>query len=88
MTKVRDAWMLGLDLLAGVAVLIALGVGMAALRREHFRLQLEVLRSRGLPVYVVESELPPVSPTRMHEGKRAAEVARQRILQALAEPRG
>lgn len=57
--------------------------GFAAIRKEHFRLQLEVLRARGLPVYVVTSRLPPVSPKAMHRGLEAVAAGRASALAAL-----
>lgn len=58
----------------------------SALRKEHFQLQLEVLRSRGLPVYVIESRLPQVSPGKMEQGPLAVEAARRQVAEALAKP--
>jgi NTE family protein len=53
-----------------------LDIGMAVSRREHFRLQVQVCEARGLPVYIVVSELPKVSPTRLTEGVRAMAAGR------------
>lgn len=58
--------------------------GMVASRKDHFRLQLEVLKARGVEVYVVTSQLPPVSPTTMRQGVKAMEAGRQSLLQALS----
>lgn len=60
--------------------------GFAAIRKEHFRLQLEVLRARGLPVHVVTSRLPPVSPKAMHRGAEAVAAGRASALAALDAP--
>ncbi len=60
--------------------------GMAALRREHFRLQLEVLRARGVPVHVVTSELPAVSPNQLQRGAQALAAGRASALAALRQP--
>ena len=60
-----------------------IATGTAALRREHFRLQLRVLEARGLPVYVVTSELPSVSPGRMAQGRAALEAGRASVVAAL-----
>ncbi len=63
--------------------------GMVASRKDHFRLQLAVLEARGVEVYVVTSQLPPVSPTTMHQGAKAMDAGRQALLNALAaEPAG
>lgn len=63
-----------------------LATGMASLRREHFRLQLSLLQARGVPVYVVTSELPPVSPTTMDTGAQALRAAREAAERALSAP--
>ncbi|MHB8874061.1 MAG: patatin-like phospholipase family protein [Myxococcaceae bacterium] len=60
-----------------------LDAGMSGLRRDHFRLQLRVLEGR-LPVYVVVSDLPPVSPTTMEKGPEAAAQALRCAGRALA----
>ncbi len=66
-----------------------LAAGFAAVRRDHFRLQLEVLRARGLPTYVVTSELPKVTPKTMHLGEQAIDAGRESALEAFArEPQG
>jgi NTE family protein len=60
---------------------------MGALRHDHFRLQLNVLKGRGRPtVYVVVSNLPPVSPSTMERGVDALEQARRSAERALARP--
>jgi NTE family protein len=64
----------------------AMAAGVAGLRREHLKLQLAVLAARGLPVYVVSSELPAVSPSRMERGREALEAARLSCARALAAP--
>jgi NTE family protein len=62
--------------------------GMAALRKDHFRLQLEVLKARGVEVHVVTSHLPPVSPKTLHAGRGALEAGHHAALHALnASPR-
>lgn len=61
-----------------------MAAGFAALRKDHFRLQLAVLEARGLPVYVVTSHLPPVSPRTMHEGEKALAAGRASAQEALA----
>ena len=63
-----------------------LAAGSAALRRDHFRLQLTVLEQRQVPVYVVVSNLPPVSPTTMERGFDALDQARLSAERALARP--
>jgi NTE family protein len=60
--------------------------GFAAIRRDHFRLQLEVLKSRGVPTYVVESNLPPVSPRTMETGIDAVNAGRDAAIDALKHP--
>lgn len=61
-------------------------IGSAALRREHFRLQLSVLQGRGVPVYVIVSQLPAVSPSQLERGREALEQARLSAERALAQP--
>jgi NTE family protein len=63
-----------------------LAAGSAALRRDHFRLQLTVLQQRQVPVYVVVSNLPPVTPTTMERGFDALDQARLSAERALARP--
>ncbi|WP_163995811.1 patatin-like phospholipase family protein [Pyxidicoccus caerfyrddinensis] len=63
-----------------------LASGSAALRRDHFRLQLTVLEQRQVPVYVVVSNLPPVTPTTMERGFDALDQARLSAERALARP--
>jgi NTE family protein len=60
--------------------------GFAAVRREHFKLQLEVLAARGVPTFVVTSHLPPVSPTTMHRGADAMSAGAEALTRALDEP--
>lgn len=57
--------------------------GFAAVRREHFKLQLELLGHRKMPTYVVTSQLPPVSPRSMASGAAAMEAGRDSLLTAL-----
>lgn len=63
-----------------------MAAGFAAIRRDHFRLQLEVLKARGVEVHVVTSHLPPVSPKTMHQGPKAVAAGKQAALDALAAP--
>jgi NTE family protein len=63
-----------------------MGVGLDAGRREHFALQLKVLQARGIPVYVVASHLPAVSPSKLGRGRQALEAARASAEQALSLP--
>lgn len=60
--------------------------GFAALRRDHFRLQLEVLKARGVEVHVIESHLPPVSPRTMERGAAAVAAGREACIEALKRP--
>ncbi len=60
--------------------------GLSAGRREHFELQLKVLRARGTPVHVLSSDLPPVSPKSMSRGREAMEAARALTASALDQP--
>ena len=61
--------------------------GLSAGRREHFELQLKVLQARGVPVYVIVSRLPPVSPRTMERaGAEAMAAAHQSVLKALDAP--
>ncbi len=57
--------------------------GFAAIRKEHFRLQLALLEARGVEVHVVTSRLPPVSPKEMHRGPEAVAAGRASVLAAL-----
>ncbi len=62
--------------------------GMAALRKDHFRLQLELLKARGVEVHVITSKLPAVSPRELHRGAEALAAGRASAEAALsAEPR-
>lgn len=61
-----------------------LAQGMAALRKDHFRLQLEVLRARGLEVHVVTSRLPGVGPRALHRGGEALAAGAEAARRALA----
>lgn len=63
-----------------------IAAGSAALRHDHFRLQLQVLDGRKVPVYVIVSNLPPVSPTTMERGFDALDQARLSAERALARP--
>ena len=63
-----------------------IAAGSAALRHDHFRLQLSLLKERGFPVYVVVSNLPPVSPSRMERGFDALQQAKLSAERALARP--
>lgn len=58
--------------------------GFAAIRKDHFRLQLALLQARGVEVHVVTSRLPPVSPSEMHRGQEAVDAGRASVLEALA----
>ena len=60
--------------------------GFAAVRKDHFRLQIEVLKARGVEVHVITSELPPVSPKDMHRGPEAIDAGRASITHALDAP--
>lgn len=65
----------------------AMSSGFAAVRREHFRLQLEVLERRGVPAFVVTSRLPPVSPRSMQaSGSAAIDAGHASLLAALDRP--
>ncbi|MGV3624002.1 MAG: patatin-like phospholipase family protein [Archangium sp.] len=60
--------------------------GFAAIRKDHFRLQLELLKARGVEVHVVTSRLPPVSPSEMHRGPDAVAAGRESAFAALNAP--
>lgn len=75
------------DSLAGpFAYTRGMAAAMAAVRRRHFQLQLEVMKGRSMPVYVVVSTLPPVSPTTMERGFDAFAQGRLSAGRALARP--
>ena len=59
--------------------------GFAAIRKDHFRLQLALLEARGVEVHVVTSRLPGVSPDEMHRGAEAVSGGRASILEALTK---
>ena len=63
-----------------------IAAGSSALRHDHFRLQLSLLKERGFPVYVVVSNLPPVSPSQMERGFDALHQAKLSAERALARP--
>lgn len=63
-----------------------LATASAALRHDHFRLQLTLLEARKVPVYVVTSNLPPVTPTTLERGFDALDQARLSAERALARP--
>lgn len=63
-----------------------ISASMAAVRRDHFRLQLRVLEARKLPVYVVVSTLPPVTPSTMERGFDALDQAKLSVQAALGRP--
>lgn len=62
--------------------------GLAAIRKDHFRLQLALLEARGVEVHVVTSRLPAVSPREMHRGPEAVRGGRASIVEALTRPPG
>jgi NTE family protein len=63
-----------------------IAAGSAALRHDHFRLQLSLLKERGFPVYVTVSNLPPVSPSRMERGFDALHQAKLSAERVMARP--
>jgi NTE family protein len=63
-----------------------LATASAALRHDHFRLQLTVLEARKVPIYVVTSNLPPVTPSTLERGFDALDQARLAAERALARP--
>jgi NTE family protein len=60
--------------------------GFAAIRKDHFRLQLSLLAARGVEVHVITSRLPPVSPKEMHRGADAVNAGRASVLAELQKP--
>jgi NTE family protein len=77
----------GRDRLGGAfAYAQGLDIGMSIARREHFTLQLEVARARKLPVHVVVSDLPALSPLHMERGVDAVDAGRSSVRRALAAP--
>jgi len=63
-----------------------IAAGSAALRHDHFRLQLSLLKERGFPVYVVVSNLPSVSPSEMERGFDALHQAKLVAERSMARP--
>ncbi|MBX5481434.1 MAG: patatin-like phospholipase family protein [Myxococcaceae bacterium] len=74
------------DRLSGaLAYAQGLDAGLTAGRHEHFVLQLKVMQARGVPVYVITSRLPPVSPKTMErEGMLAMDAAEASVARALS----
>lgn len=68
------------------AYMRAMGAALGAVRHDHFKLQLQVLKARSRPVYVVVSTLPKVSPSTLERGAEALEAARRSAERALALP--
>lgn len=66
------------------AYLKAMGGAVATLRRDHFRLQREVLGSLGVEVEAIENELPALSPWKLDRGAEVANLARRRVASSLA----
>ena len=62
--------------------------GFAAIRKDHFRLQLALLEARGVEVQVITSRLPAVSPSEMQKGPAAVNAGRASVLEALRLPPG
>ncbi|MBK7864853.1 MAG: patatin-like phospholipase family protein [Archangiaceae bacterium] len=69
-----------------LAYVSGMAAGMAALRKDHFRLQLELLKARGVEVHVVTSHLPAVSPAALHRGREALDAGRASAEAALGMP--
>lgn len=63
-----------------------MAAAVAALRRSHLELQLQLLTAEGLDVFLVVSELPAVSPRQLAKGVQAAEAGRRAALAALTGP--
>ena len=63
-----------------------LDVALSISRSDHVELQLEVMKARGTPVYLVSSELTAVSPTQMSRGVEALAEGRLSVDAALALP--
>lgn len=74
------------DLHGPMAYARGLNSAVLGLRRDHFRLQLEVLKARGVKVYTVISVLPPVSPSSLEAGFAALDQARLSASRALSRP--
>ncbi|MGC4116862.1 MAG: patatin-like phospholipase family protein [Myxococcales bacterium] len=62
----------------------AMAAAMAALRQDHFRLQVEQLRQAGVEVVVVENVLPALGPNELASGVEVAELARRKASETLA----
>lgn len=61
-----------------------LDAAMAIARHDHFRLQLELARARGATVHVVSSDLPALSPTKLHLAADVISKGRESARAALA----
>ncbi|MBI5543840.1 MAG: patatin-like phospholipase family protein [Deltaproteobacteria bacterium] len=61
----------------------AMAGAMAALRKDHFRLQVEVLRAVGVEIIVLTTELPALGPLRLEKGPLVAEEARRKTAETL-----
>jgi NTE family protein len=63
-----------------------INTGFTIIRQSHLELQLEVLRAKNIPVHVVTSRLPRVSPTGLKNGPRAAQEAYENTLASFENP--
>jgi NTE family protein len=61
----------------------AMAGAISALRRDHFDLQVELLRRSNVPVAVVSSQLPPIGPRTLAQGRAVVEQARRMAVEAL-----
>ena len=61
----------------------AIASAMASLRRDHFDLQVELLRRTGVPIAVITSELPELGPSKLARGPEVLEEARRLSFLAL-----
>jgi len=62
----------------------AMAGAIAALRQDHFKLQVELLRSAGTQVDIVSTELPALGPSRLGQGAEVAAEARRKVAESLA----
>lgn len=61
----------------------ALAAGMAALRQDHFRLQVDLLRSQGVEVHLITTELEELGPSRLDRGPGVAREAQRKVAETL-----
>jgi NTE family protein len=62
----------------------AMSAGMDALRRDHFEIQVELLRAKGIEVHLISTEVAQLGPDKLDQGPDVAQVARRKVAKTLA----